>query len=88
VEAEAFALCHTEAIDDMGMACGHLMIQPLVDLRFPEAPCSVQCSEQAVVGFHGVEAVAESLAVGEGFVGSKRIDCMGAIDEARGSTSP
>jgi hypothetical protein len=43
---------------------------------------------QAVVGFHGVEAVAESLVAGEGFVGGKRINCMGAIDEARGSTSP
>jgi hypothetical protein len=44
--------------------------------------------EQAAVVSHGVEAVAESLVAGEGFVGGKRINCMGAIDEARGSTNP
>jgi hypothetical protein len=44
--------------------------------------------EQAAVVSHGVEAMAESLVAGEGFVGGKRINCMGAIDEARGSTNP
>jgi hypothetical protein len=43
---------------------------------------------QAVGDFHTVEAVVESLVAGEGFVGGKRINCMGAIDEARGSISP
>jgi hypothetical protein len=43
---------------------------------------------QAVGDFHTVEAVVESLVAGEGFVSGKRINCMGAIDEARGSISP
>ena len=43
---------------------------------------------QVTVASHGAEAVAEFLVAGEGFVGGKRIDCLGAIDGARGSTSP
>ena len=88
MEVEVSALCLTGAMVHMDLGCGHLMIQPMVVIRFMEGPCSAPCSELAVVGFHGVEAVAESLVAGEGFVGGKRINCMGAIDEARGSTNP
>jgi hypothetical protein len=55
-------------------ACIHLVVGHFMGLSLA----------QAVVGFLGVEAVAESLVAGEGFVDSKRINCMGAIDEARG----
>jgi hypothetical protein len=60
--------------------------EPLI-IHLMESPLMVPFLVPAVVGFHGVEAVAESLVAGEGFVGGKRINCMGAIDEARGSTS-
>jgi len=52
----------------MGMACGHLMIQPPVVIHFVEGPFMGPSSGQAVVGFHGVVAVVESLVAGEGFV--------------------
>jgi hypothetical protein len=48
---------------NMGMVCGHLIIQAPVDIHFIGPS-----SGQAVAGFHGVEAVAESLVAGEDFV--------------------
>jgi len=87
VEEEAFARCPTGAIVHMDLGCGRLVIRPMVVIRFMKGPCPAPCSELAVGGFHGVEAVVESLVAGEGFVGGKRINCMGAIDEARGSTN-
>jgi hypothetical protein len=53
----------------MGMACGHLIIQPPVVLHFMEGPFMGPSSGQVVEGFRGAEAVAESSVVGEGFVG-------------------
>jgi len=52
----------------MGMACGHLMIQPPVVIHFMEGPLRVLSLAQVVVGFHGVEVVADVLVAGEGFV--------------------
>jgi hypothetical protein len=49
------------------------MIQPPVVIHFVEGLFMDPSWGQAVVGFHGVEAVAESLVAGEGFVdGSSR----------------
>lgn len=46
--------------------------EPLI-IHLMESPFMGPSSGQAVVGFHGVEAVAESLVAGEGFVdGSSR----------------
>jgi hypothetical protein len=44
------------------------MIQPPVVIHFMEGPYMDPSWGQAVVGFHGVEAVVESLVAGEGFV--------------------
>ena len=52
----------------MGMACGHLVIQPPVVIHFVEGPFIGPISGQAVEGFRGAEAVVESLVAGEGFV--------------------
>ena len=87
MEEGASALCHTGATVHMGTVSGHLMIQPPVVIHLVEGHFMVLSLGQAVVVSHGAEAVAESLVAGEGFVGGKRINCMGAIDEARGSTS-
>ena len=61
-------------------------VQPLI-IHLMESPLMVPFLVQAVEGFRGAEAVVESLVAGEGFVGGKRINCMGAIDETRRSTS-
>jgi hypothetical protein len=84
VEVEVFVLCHTGTMVHMDLGCGHLMIRPMIVIRFMEGPCPAPCSELAVGDFREGEVVAESLVAGEGFVGGKRINCMGAIDEARG----
>jgi hypothetical protein len=57
----------------MGMACGHLIIQPPVVLHFMEGLFMGPPSGQAVVAYHGVEVVAGYSVAGEGFVdgGSK-----------------
>lgn len=52
----------------MGMACGHVVIQPPVIIHFMEGPFMDPSLGQAVEGFHGVVAVVESSAVGEGSV--------------------
>jgi hypothetical protein len=52
----------------MGMACEQLIIHLPVVMHFMEGHSMVLSLAQAVVGFHGVEAVVESLVAGEGFV--------------------
>jgi hypothetical protein len=52
----------------MGMACGHLIIQPPVVIHFMEGPFTGRFSEQGVVASRGVEAVAEYSVAGEGSV--------------------
>jgi len=52
----------------MDMASRHLIIQPPVVIHFMEGPFMGPSSGQAVEGFHGVVAVVESSAVGEGSV--------------------
>jgi len=60
--------------------------EPLI-LHLMESLLMVPFLEPVAGGFHGVEVVADVSVAGEGFVGGKRINCVGAIDEARGSTS-
>jgi hypothetical protein len=71
----------------MGMACGHLIIHPPVVIHFMEGPFMDPSSAQAVEGFHGVVAVVEYSAAGEGFVDGSGKECVawGAIDEAQGT---
>jgi hypothetical protein len=52
----------------MGMACDNLIIHLPVIIHFPEGPFMDLSSGQAAVVSHGVVAVVESSAVGEGFV--------------------
>jgi hypothetical protein len=68
----------------MGMACRHLIINPPVVIHFMEGRLMGPSSAQAVEGFHGVVAVVEYSAAGEGFVDGKRTGCMGVIDGAQG----
>ena len=65
----------------------HLMIRPVV-VHSMEGPIMDPSSGQVAVGFRAAEAGEGCLVAGEGFAGGKRINCMGAIDEAQGSTSP
>jgi hypothetical protein len=82
VEEEVSVLCHTGVTGHMGMVCGHLIIQTPVVIHFMEGPFMGPSSGQAMEGFHGVVAVAESMGAAEGsVVGSgKKSCCMGASD--------
>jgi hypothetical protein len=68
----------------MDMASKHPIIRLRVCIHLMVGHSTVLSLAQAVVVSHGAEVVAEYLAAGEGFVGGKRVNCMGAIDEARG----
>jgi len=72
----------------MGMIREHLARYLPVFIHSMAGHSTAQSLAQVVEGFRGAEAAVEFLVAGEGFVGGKRINCMGAIDEARGSTNP
>jgi len=59
--AEVSAQCPIWDTIHMGMACAH----PILHLI--EGPSMALSLEQAMVAFHGVEAVEGALVVGEGF---------------------
>ena len=68
MEEEAFVLCHTESIDLVDMASKHPIIQLPVYTHSMAGRLMVLSLVQAVVGFHGVEAVAGFSVAGEGSV--------------------
>lgn len=71
MEEEVSVLCRTDAMGLTDMASKHPII------RLPVCTHSMVLSlAQAAVGFHGVEAVAGSLAAGEDFVGEGGLDQM------------
>jgi hypothetical protein len=68
VEAEVSVLCHTGAIDHTDMASKHPIIHLPVCTHSMVSHFMVLSLAQAVAGFHGVVAVAGSLAVVGGSV--------------------